>query len=90
MELMIRKIQIPATAGGNECAMELIAGIFHPVFFKDSFQTALVKSLVVGYQRKVSDFVFNLLPNLRKGRCIFGVLVGEAMHLGGPRCIVVG
>lgn len=49
MELMTRNLQTPPRRGKG--AIELIAGILHAIFGKDSFQTALVEWTVVGDKR---------------------------------------
>ena len=77
---MVGQILESAT-GGSKGVIELIVRIVHLIDTEHSFQTALVKGLVVSHEGKSLNQRLYLRPYLWKYRGIIRILTAKAMHL---------
>ena len=86
-------------AGSGERIQEVIAGIMEAVGAEDGFETAFVKACIMGHKRDIGresvrfksgeDPVFNLVPDIREQRSVFGVIGAESMDLLAEPGIIV-
>lgn len=84
VELMVGQERAELAAGGAAGAVKGVVGIGEVVFFEDSAEAALVEGGVVGYQGQALDEGFHLTPHIGKGRRVFYIEKGEAVHTGVP------
>jgi len=85
---MVGQILESAT-GGSKGVIELIVRIVHLIDTEHSFQTALVKGLVVSNKGKSLNQRLYLRPYLWKNRSIVSIFMTEAMNLTAPVVIIV-
>ena len=71
-------------------AIKLVIWIRNMIQFVQRLQHALVERNSVSHHRQTAHFVFHFVPNLGKQRRMIGVLIRNAVHLGGPKIISVG
>ena len=67
--------------GGGQGVIKAVFWIIHLIHAMYGFETALVKSCIVGNQRKTLDQWFYLFPYFRENRRIFSVLRAQSMNL---------
>ena len=81
--------QAQAAARGGKRAVEFITGIFHVVFGKYRFQTALVKGAVVGHERQPFDAGRYLIPDFGKQGLVVGVFARKSVNARCPVIIII-
>ena len=99
VELMVGKAAAEVAAGSSQGVKELIARIMETIGAEDGFEAAFVKAGVVGHEGHIGretvgiegghDAVFNLVPDIREERGIFGVIRSQAMDLLAEPGVVV-
>jgi len=89
VELMVGQLLPKMFARGTAGAIELIVGVIHLVAAHHGFQAAFVEGAVVCHKGQTLDEWFNLPPDIRKHRRVFGVLAGDAVDKRVPIVVVV-
>ena len=81
LELEVWKGTAKMPFGGGQGVVKAVFWIIHLIHAMYGFETALVKSCIVGNQRKTLDQWFNLFPYFWENRRIFSVLRAQSMNL---------
>ena len=79
----------PDSARGDAGAVERIVGIVHLIDAEDGFQTAFVKSLVVGHEGEARYHGFYLPPNVREDGGILRIGGAQAVHHAATEGIIL-
>ena len=79
---------VPDLARGDAGAVEVVVGIVHLIDMEHGFQTTLIESLVVGYERKTGYLGLYLLPYVRKDRGVVSIGGTQTMHLTTPIFVI--
>lgn len=88
MQLVVWKIR-ECTTRGSECVIKHIVRIIHLIDTEYGFQTAFVKSFIMGNEWQAFNQWYDLCPYFGKDRSIVGILLAQAMNLATPIIIVV-
>ena len=83
------RLSWPTFARCGASTVELIVGIVHLIDTEDGFQAALVKGLIMGYQRQSIDKSLYLLPYFGEDRGILCIFCTKSMHLTAPVIIIL-
>ena len=90
LELMVRKPAAEVTSGSREGVVELVVGIVHLIDTEHGLEASFVETGVVRNEGEALDERFNLLPDVREYRCIFGVLRPKSVYLLADPLVVLG
>ena len=89
LELMVRKPAAEVTSGSREGVVELVVGIVHLIDTEYGLEASFVETGVVRNEGEALDERFNLLPDVREYRCIFGVLRPKSVYLLAEPLVVL-
>ena len=90
LELMVRKLAAEMLPGSRQGVVELVVWVVHLIYLEDSLETSFIETGVVRNEGEALDERFNLLPDVREYRCIFGVLRPKSVYLLAEPLVVLG
>ena len=89
LELMVRKPAAEMLSGSRQGVVELIVGVVHLIYLEGSLETSFIETGIVRNEGEALDERFNLLPDVREYRCIFGVLRPKSVYLLAEPLVVL-